>query len=105
MLTKNYWIILALIVFIKLLRGKRLSSYNIKWLIAYTVYVAFMQAEYDFDWDSSYFFEEFVWLIFLIPLCLYFVFSICYKKIQNLSLIKWADSIIDKAYNKIKDLC
>lgn len=106
MLLKNYWLILTLIVFIKLIKDKELSTYNIKWLVLYAVYVVFMQAEYDFDWKNKYFtIEEFVWVIFLIPLCSYLLFSVFYRKIQNWKIIKWADHIIDIAYCRIKELC
>ena len=80
MLLNYFWIILIAVVAIKLLKGKRLSAYNIKWLILYTIYVMWVQTEIGFmdfeDYDDRL---QFVFTIFIIPFITYLLFPLIYK--------------------------
>ena len=54
-----YWLIVIIMFVVKLLRGKKLSSYNIKWMWAYVIYLLWLQvAVYDFNWSKD---EDEIW--------------------------------------------
>ena len=105
MLIQNYWIILILIFIIKCISIKELSSYNIKCILFYLIYVLWMFAEWGFEFDSRYFsIEEFIWILFLVPLFVYLLFPFVYSYIKNWKIVKWADRIIDSIYSKLKEV-
>ena len=103
----NYWIVLALLLFARFIFSKSLSSYNIKWLVLYLVYVLLSYAEYEFDYKSIVKYnevEEVIWVLFLVPLCAYLLFPGIYQHIKGIKVIKWIDDRVDSVYNKIKEL-
>lgn len=102
----NYWIVLVLLVLARFIFSKSLSSYNIKWLVFYLVYVLLAYAEYGFDYESIVKYnevEEVIWVLFLVPLCVYLLFTVLYPYFKNAILIKWIDDKIDSIYNRIKN--
>jgi len=103
----NYWIVLAIIIFVRFIFSKSLSPYNIKWIILYLVYVLLVYAELDIDFKAILKYddlEEIIWSIFLIPLCTYLIFPIIYHRIKDNKVIKWINTKIDTVYNRIKAL-
>lgn len=105
MLIQNYWILLVLILITKFINIKELSSYNVKWIIFYLIYVLWMFAEWDFGFDCQFFsIEEFIWHLFLIPLFTYLLFPFIYSNTKNWKIIKWIDRIVDSVYNKLKEV-
>ena len=103
---KYYWLIITLLFGVKLLKGKELSSYNVKWIVAYVVYVLWMQAEIfneEREWEDII--EPFIWIFFLLPLAAYLLFPFVWKFISKWKQFKKIEEIIDKWYCVIKDLC
>lgn len=102
---KYYWIIIFLIIFAKFDKIRSLSSYNIKCILFYLIYVLWMFAEWDFEFDSRYFsIEEFIWSLFLVPLFVYLLFPFVYSHIKNWKIVKWTDRIIGSIYSKLKKI-
>ena len=102
---KYYWLIITLLFAVKLLKGKELSSYNIKWMLAYVVYVLWIQAEEfnsEMEWEEII--EPFIWIVFLLPLAAYLIFPFIWRFISMWQLFRWLDKTIDKWYQTIKDL-
>ena len=81
---------------------KRLSSYNIKWIIIYILYVLLLIVSEEFEYSSQ---GYIVFLLFLLPFISYLVFPSIIKIIGKWRIIKWADRIIDDCYNNIKERC
>lgn len=103
---KYYWLIITLLFGVKLLKGKELSSYNIKWMVAYVVYVLLVQAEvfnYTREWDDII--EPFIWEMFLLPLAAYLLFPFVWRYISRWKLFTWVEEKVDRWYCIIKNLC
>ena len=93
---KYYWLIITLLFVVKILQGKQLSSYNIKWMLAYIIYILWLQAEgFNEEEEWSYIIEPFIWCFFLLPLVAY---------IGKWKPFKVIDNFIDKWYRTIKEL-
>lgn len=102
---KYYWLIITLLFIIKILQGKRLSSYNIKWMFVYVVYVLWLQAEiFNGEERWSYIIEPFIWEFFLIPLAIYLIFPFIWNYIGEWKPFRAINGFIDKWYRTIKEL-
>ena len=100
---KYYWLIITILFIVKVLKGKELSSYNIKWMFTYVVYLLWLQAEFYayVDWSDTV--EEYIIWAFLVPIFTYLLFPFIWKYIGKLKLFRWIENIIDKWYNTIKN--
>lgn len=96
---KYYWLIITILFIAKIIKGKRLSSYNIKWMFTYVIYIIWLQAE-DFSEDM----ESFIWGFFLFPVFTYLIFPFMWKYIGRWKFFKAIDNFIDKWYKTIKEL-
>ena len=102
---KYYWLIITLLFVVKILQGKQLSSYNIKWMLAYIIYILWLQAEgFNEEEEWSYIIEPFIWCFFLLPLAAYLIFPFIWKYIGKWKPFKAIDNFIDKWYRTIKEL-
>ena len=102
---KYYWLIITILFGIKLIKGKKLSSYNIKWMIVYMLYLWIMQAEvysYEMNWEEES--EYFIWTIFILPFAVYMIFPFIWEALSKLKVFSELEETIDKWYNKIKSL-
>ena len=103
---RYYWLIITLLFGVKLLKGKELSSYNIKWMIVYVIYVLWMQAEgfnKEMEWEETI--EPFIWIFFLLPLAAYLLFPFVWKFLSRWKLFTWVEEKVDRWYCIIKNLC
>lgn len=102
---KYYWLIITILFIVKIIKGKRLSSYNIKWMFTYIIYILWLQAEvFNEDLKWEYIIEPFIWSFFLIPLISYLVFPFIWKYIGKWRVFRAIDEFIDKWYKTIKEL-
>ena len=90
---------------------KKLSSYNIKWLIFYMLYIiCCVFIDYESLGLSGYsndilgeVIQEIIGLLILLPMVAYILFPTIYKVIDNWRVVKWIDLVIDKCYQNIKE--
>lgn len=102
---RYYWLIVIVLFGVKLLKGRELSAYNIKWMVAYIIYLLWLQADaFDYvDWETEG--SDYILMAFILPLGLYLVFPFVWKYLSRLGLFKWVEKIIDGWYHMIKSLC
>lgn len=103
---KYYWLIIIILFGIKLLKGKELSSYTVKWMWAYVIYLLWLQEEsfYHTSWSSD---DAYVYIVltFIIPLGLYLIFPFIWKFLSRWRLFKWIEDKVDRWYDVIKSKC
>ena len=104
---KYYWLIVIILFGIKLLKGKELSSYTIKWMWAYVIYLLWLQvAVFDVNWSK---YEEdifdYILFAFVFPLSLYLFFPFIWKFLSRWRLFKWIENKVDRWYDVIKSKC
>lgn len=86
-------------------KKKRLSSYNIKWIAAYILYVIILlvgDIPLSYDKEESVIDSEGATFYLLLPALAYLLLPLLLKLIGNWKLIKWVDRTIDTIYNSIK---
>lgn len=100
---KYYWLIITILFIVKVLKGKELSSYNIKWMFLYVIYLLWLQAEFfnHVEWEDVV--EDYIIWAFLVPIFTYLLFPFIWKYIGKVGLFRWMENIIDKWYNTIKN--
>lgn len=80
---------------------KRISSYNIKWLTIYLIYVlcvvAALGEDIFYEWDT------YLIVLIIIPLILYLFFPLLLKVIGKWKLVKFFDRIIDVIYQGVRE--
>ena len=101
---KYYWLIIILLFGAKLLKGKELSSYNIKWMLTYIIYLLWLQVIYFvyIDWEEEA--DYYLMMAFILPLILYLIFPFVWKFLSGWKMFKWIESKIDMWYNTIRNL-
>ena len=102
---KYYWLIVILIFTVKLLGKKELSSYNIKWMVAYVIYLLWLQVMFYDGIDWNYYATDYTWKAFIIPLSLYLVFPFAWKLLSRWKIFLKIEEFVDSWYNTIKNLC
>lgn len=101
---KYYWLIVILLFGVKLIKEKELSSYSIKWMLVYIMYLLWLHVDTFayVDWDTDM--ELYVAAVFIFPLVLYLLFPFIWKFLGRWKLFRWIEDMIDIWYSKIKDL-
>lgn len=102
-----YWLIIIILFAVKLLRDKELSSYNIKWMWAYILYLLWLQVEiFDFNWSK---YEDKIWeytiWAFVLPIGLYLLFPFIWKYLSRWKIFREIEEIVDHWYDITKNKC
>lgn len=103
MIIQNFWFIVLAFTVIEFVWIKKLSSYNAKWLMFYTLYILLYYWGCgridDMEWyHPNNYLEEF----FFYPLLVYLGFGFIYKYIKNWKIIIWIEKGIDWVYLNLK---
>lgn len=102
MVVHNFWFFVFLILALELLWVRKLSSYNRKWLIFYTLSIFGFYTNYDvYEMEDA---VDLIGAVLFFPLCIYITYSVLYKYIKNWKPIVWIDKLIDWIYTNIKEL-
>ena len=101
---KHYYLIIIILFIVKILKGKKLSAYNTKWMFYYVLYLSWLHILFYYyeDWDDIL--DEYIIWALLVPLFTYLIFPFLWKYVGKWKFFKWLDSVTDKWYNTIKDL-
>ena len=102
-----YWLFIILLFGAKLLKDKELSSYTIKWMWTYVIYLLWLQvAIFDSNW-SKYEKDIFDYTLFafVFPLSLYLFFPFIWKFLSKWGIFRRIEKIVDYWYNTIKNKC
>ena len=101
MIVQNFWFIVLTFTTCELLWWRKMSSYNRKWLILYSVVIL---TDYTDRWAYNMECEELVENIIGVPLILYVGYTIIYRYIKTWKPIVWIDKLIDWAYKNITEV-
>ncbi len=102
-----YWLIVIILFVVKLLRGKESSSYNIKWMWAYVIYLLLLQiVVFDSNWSK---YEDEIWeytvWAFVLPIGLYLLFPFIWKHLNRWKIFRKIEEIVDRWYDVTKNKC
>lgn len=104
---KYYWLIVVILFAIKLLKSKDLSSYNIKWMWSYIIYLLWIEViVLDYNWFKyEKDIHNYITIAFVIPLCLYLFFPFIWDFLCKWKFFRWIEKKVDYWYNRIKAKC
>lgn len=108
-----YVLVLAVIALLlwQLPKLRKLSSYNIKWVILYIIYVLWVVLAdiRFFGFEKKPSIEDAVistlLLLLLLPFIVYLLFPTLLRMIEKWEIVKFIDKVIDTIYQNIKRMC
>lgn len=103
MIIQNFWFIVLAFTVIEFIWIRKLSPYNSKWMMCYTLYILLYYWDYgNLDNMDECFLKTYLEDFFFYPAYIYFGFGFIYKYIKNWKIIIWIEKGLDWFYVNLK---
>lgn len=103
MIIQNFWFIVLAFTVIDSIWIRKLSPYNSKWMMCYTLYILLYYWDYgNLDNMDECFLKTYLEDFFFYPAYIYFGFGFIYKYIKNWKIIIWIEKGLDWFYVNLK---